>query len=169
MRFEDLFDDLAAQAAATSERALWDEAQELRRAEVARQPLSARVPPGARVRIWLRGGHHVAGTVSRVGRDLYTVQADAVEWLVPHAAVRRMAVARRSELVRTESVRLSRLVRALGRDRAQVTLLLDDGSTVHGRVGESGRDHLELLQAGSALLLASDAVAALMLRSASTA
>lgn len=163
MRFEELFDDLAAQAAAAGERIMWDEAQEMARAENVSRTLLDRVTPGAHVRMHLCGEHVVEGSVSRVGVDVVMVTgASGPAWVVPEHALRRVRLVRPAPARLRDRVRFAALVRSLARDRAHVTLALDQGEVEHGRLIAAGRDHLEVgVERGERVLVAIGGVSCL--------
>ncbi|MGO1319547.1 MAG: hypothetical protein ACTII7_00360 [Galactobacter sp.] len=163
MRFEELFDDLAAQAAATGERIMWDEANEMVRAETIARTLLDRLAPGSTVRLRLRGSHDLEGRVERVGRDVVVVtSAFGQGWAVRAPAVRQVKVIRPASPRVGERVQLSALLRTLARSRPSVTLAEDDGHTQHGRLLGVGSDHIEVaLGTAERVLIALDGVSAL--------
>ena len=99
MRFDDLFADLEAQASAQTQRELWDEAQELSRAERGRLDLGDRLRAGRQWRLRLAGGHGCAGRLLRVEADCLVLDQGGEQWCLQLAAV-RSALAEGSENVR---------------------------------------------------------------------
>jgi hypothetical protein len=170
MRFDDLFNDLAAQAAAVDERVMWDEAQEMARAEAVSRTLLDRLAPGSPVRLVLRGAHTVSGTVVRVGRDVLVVDSGAdLSWVVPGSALRRMRTGP-ARAGTAEPVSFAALLRRVSRDRPRVRIAVDDGGEEHGRLIAVGADHLELaVDLGERVVMAFGGIAALGLRATTTA
>ena len=80
MRFDDLFADLEAQASAQAQRELWDEAQELSRAERGRLDLGDRLRAGRQWRLRLAGGHGCAGRLLRVEADCLVLDQGGEQW-----------------------------------------------------------------------------------------
>ncbi|MGO3152180.1 MAG: hypothetical protein ACTIJJ_06110 [Galactobacter sp.] len=169
MRFEELFDDLAAQAAAAGERVLWDEANEMVRAENVSRTLLDRLSPGSRIRLQLRGAHVIEGPVSRVGRDVVVVTPDpGAEWAVRAGAVRQLRLLQAGPPQVRDRVDFSALLRRLARSRPALALAQDDGRTDHGRLLSVGRDHLDIaLESAERVLMALDGISALRWRSGS--
>jgi hypothetical protein len=153
MRMDELFDDLAAQAGAVSDRILWDEAQEMSRAETATLALLDRLVPGARVHLWLTGSHVLDAQVIRVGRDALVASAAGQEWLIPGGSILRTSSGGHSRGRQRESVRFSGLLRGLSRDRSQVGIMLDNEQAIHGRLLGCGSDHCEMSVLGHARTL----------------
>ncbi|MDR2257275.1 MAG: hypothetical protein LBE25_14955 [Arthrobacter sp.] len=171
MRFDDLFADLEAQAAALAQRELWDEAHSLARAELGRLELGDRLLGAAAWRLRLAGGHGCAGRLARVEADCLVVDRPASQWCVPLAAVRSATplgtgrqvpvaaqgsaqVAAQGAAPGTQppgarqaergSTTLRALLRRASRHRPLLRVLLDDGSACCGRLVQVGLDHAEL-------------------------
>ncbi|RKW71649.1 hypothetical protein [Galactobacter caseinivorans] len=184
MRFDDLFADLADQAGASGARELWDEAQELARAEVAGRSLAQRLGPGHGVRLELQGGSRVRGAVVGSGQEWCAVRADGELWMVQVKAIMRAALpatARPGQaggvhagVEQTEGgnwvtgagresrpdLPLRRLLRSLARSRAVVRIEGVDGHRVAGRLLAVGSDYVELAtEAGSLAVMLHGAAA----------
>jgi hypothetical protein len=167
MRFDDLFADLEAQAAALAQRELWDEAHSLARAELGRLELGDRLLGAAAWRLRLAGGHGCAGRLARVEADCLVVDRPASQWCVPLAAVRsatplgtgrqapvaaqvaapggaRGAVPAGAGQAERGATTLRALLRRASRHRPLLRVLLDDGSACSGRLVQVGLDHAEL-------------------------
>jgi len=172
MRFDDLFDDLADAAAAESARELWDEAQELARAEASERALADRVDVGDALRVWLRGEHVLTGTLVRRGEDWWALRDGADTYLVRIGSVLRVrlgpvgaaaAVAGQGpaeEADPTGADRISarsapslrRVLLLLARDRAAVQLSSEDGAVLTGRLLGVGADHVTVAGDGTTLV-----------------
>ncbi len=179
MRFDDLFADLEAYAAAQAQRELWDEAQELTRAERGRLELGDRLLAHARWRLRLAGGHACAGTLARVEADCVLVATPAQQWCVRLGAV-RAAIAEGPEGaaphgfpqgtgaesgngVERGGLSLRAALRRASRHRPLVKALVDDGSTHAARLVQVGQDHAELRGDEGTVLLALAGVSAWIL------
>jgi len=161
MRFDDLMADLAGEMASSEDRALWDEAGELARAERAGQDWGALLGTGAAWRVRLVGGHGCSGEFRAAGADWVLLRSGAAEWYVPFAALRtatRDAVtswapgqggaahgAADPGAVRcARGPRFRAALRLLSRHRPEVELLLETGDAAAGRLLQVGGDHVEL-------------------------
>lgn len=158
MRFDDLLGDLAAELGAQHHRELWDEAQELARAERATRTLAQSLGERPSWSLGLLGGHLCSGVLLRLGPDWVLQQGGDGEWLVPVSAIRRATpLAQRpdqgqlglsgstvSRAAEADSSPLRSVVRRLSRDREQVRLLLDDGSALSARLLGCGVDAVQL-------------------------
>lgn len=153
MRWEGLFADLEAQAAAleTAERAA--EVAERARAEVAGQRLRERLRAalGTGVRLRCVGGVAVAGVLRRVGPDWLLVdEGEGRECLVALAGVlavggvTRLALDPGLDGVVAGRLRLAHALRGLVRDRAAVRLWLVDGGVLAGTLDRVGADFVDL-------------------------
>ena len=155
MRWEQLFADLEAQAARHEAAAEVAEAASRSRAEHGQVRLADRLRGalGQQLSLSCRGVGELAGRLLDVGGDwLLLADQQGREVLVAAGAVAAVAglgagtapsspegaVARRLDL--------RRAVRGLARDRAAVTVLLIDGSTLVGTVDRVGADSLELAE-----------------------
>ena len=155
MRWEDLFADLSAQADEAERLSLEAEVVDRTRREVARLRLYDRltVAAGAPLRLALLGGGVVEGALVDVGPDWCLVaEAAGRRALVPLAAVGLVTgLGRRSATPGSEGEVESRLtlayaLRALARDRAEVTVVLLDGSSRVGTLDRVGSDYVELAE-----------------------
>lgn len=155
MRWEALFADLEAQAAAldTAERAA--EVEERTRLEVGRLRLLDRLRPavGAPVRLRCVGDGGVAGRLARVGPDwLLVVEAAGREAVVVTSAVlsvsglRRLSAVPESESVVESRLGLRHALRGISRDRSAVRISVLDGSTVDGTLDRLGADFVEIAE-----------------------
>jgi hypothetical protein len=152
VRWERLFDDLEAQLEAAEIEELAAEVADRSRREGARLRLVDRLRGnvGRAVTLVLIGGQ-ADGRIDRVGSDWVLLEGDpGVDVLVPLASV--LVVHRLgpqsaepgSEGVVTARLGLGHVLRAIARDRAEVTVLLADGSRRTGRIDRVGADQLEL-------------------------
>jgi hypothetical protein len=171
MRWERLFDDLEAQLDAASSAELAAEVADRSRREAARLRLVDRLRgnEGARLQVSLAvraaegagpagdavaesgSGHgSVVGRLDRVGADWLLLDGTGGEVLVPLGAVVCVSglgpgsAEPGSEGAVGARLGLGHVLRALARDRAEVNLLLIDGSRRTGRIDRVGADHVEL-------------------------
>jgi hypothetical protein len=158
MRWQQLFADLEAQfaeAAAASDRA---DGASRARAEMGAVTLAERLAGALEHPLVLRcrGAGQVSGTLTEVGVDWLLLTDDGGrEVLLATDAVlavgglgRQTAAADTAGPVRSR-LDLRRALRALGRDRAPVQVVLEDGATLTGTVDRVGNDHVELAEHGS--------------------
>jgi hypothetical protein len=152
MRWDALFADLEAQAAALEAAERAAEIDERTRGEVGslRVVDRARAAVGAPLRASLVGGHAVRGALDRAGPDWLLLADDrGADALVPLAGlVTLRGLGRYSATPHTTGIVESRLglrhvLRGLARDRASVRLLLADGSTLGGTLDRIGTDFVE--------------------------
>jgi hypothetical protein len=152
-RWEALFADLEAQAAALdiAERAV--EVEERTRIEVGRIRLVDRLRPavGATVRLRCIGDDLVTGRVACVGPDwLLVVDGAGREAVVVTAAVLSVSgLGRLSAVPESESVVESRLglhhaLRGIARDRSAVRIAVIDGTVIDGTIDRLGADFVEV-------------------------
>lgn len=153
MRWEGLFDDLAAQAEALAVAERAAEVEERARIEVGGQQLVDRLrgAVGGPVRLRCAGAVAVAGVLRRVGPDWLLVdEGEGREALVPLAAVLavggpgRLALDASVDGVVTGRLRLTAALRGLARDRSAVRVWLTDATVVAGTVDRVGADYAEL-------------------------
>lgn len=154
-RWERLFADMEAQAAAADQAELAGEVADRTRREVALLGLVDRLGTtvGHRVAVSLPGPDTVTGVLREVGPDwLLLGDADPGEALVPLAAV--TAVAGLGPLAAPPGsagrvgarLDLRYALRRLARDRAPVDVRVSDGSVLHGTCDRVGKDFLELAE-----------------------
>ena len=154
MRWEQLFADLEAQAAAEEARAEQAEAGSRARAEHGRLRLADRLRGalGAEVSVTCRGAGDVRGRLLDVGPDwLLLVDAQQRDVLVGAGAVRAVAGLTAATVpepggVVARRLDLRRALRGLVRDRAPVQVLLDDGTVVTGTIDRVGADFVEVAE-----------------------
>lgn len=147
MRWDALFEDLAAQLEAESAAALDSAVDELLRMELAAIPLMDRLRAhvGSHVDIRLVGGGRVTGTLVRCGSDWILLSVALRAVLVPAAAIGSLTgPARFATPAGRVAFSLASALRALAADRASVSLDLGDGIAVDGVIDIVGRDYLEL-------------------------
>lgn len=153
MRWDGLFDDLAAQAAAweLAERA--GEVEERTRGELARLRWRDRLRAGVGLRLGLSllGGMSVAGSLVRIGPDwLLLDEGSGREVVVATAAVLGVrGLDRYSAVPDSESVLELRLglrhaLRGIARDRSAVRLHRVDGQTLDATIDRVGADFVEV-------------------------
>lgn len=153
VRWDDLFTDLEAQAAALDVAERAGEISERTRIEFATIAMHDRLRAavGAPVRLSLAGGLSVGGTLTRVGADwLLLDEGRAREAFVVLASVRTVAgLARYSATPGSDGVVLARLtlrsaLRAVARDRSGVRLHLVDGDVLAATIDRVGADFVEV-------------------------
>jgi hypothetical protein len=151
MRWRELFEDLEAQAAALDDAELRSEIADRTRAELATVDLARRlhVALGRDVDLRLQGGTAVRGLLSGWGPDWLLVEAGE-EVVVPTAAV-LVAGRLASQATTPDGIGLveSRtsirsILRALARDRSEVSVRLVDGGQVFGTPDRVGADWLDV-------------------------
>lgn len=156
MRWERLFADLEAQLTAAEQAELAGEISDRTRRELARVRLVDRLreAEGTSVDVGLGAAGTVTGRVARVGVDwlLLDRTPGATETLVPLMAVTTLRGLGARSAARDSGGRvfartgLGHALRAVARDRAQVSVLLRDGGAVAGVVDRVGEDHLDLVE-----------------------
>lgn len=153
MRWDELFDDLAGEAAALDLAERAGEVAERTRAEVGQIDLVARIRPavGAPVKVRCRGELQLSGQLSRVGPDWLLLDEDTGrEALVPVAAIvsigglGRLSAVPGSEGVVGARLGLRSALRAVARDRSVVAAHLIDGPVLSGTLDRVGADFVEL-------------------------
>jgi len=151
VRWSDLFDDLEGRGEAL-ERAERDaEVADRTRGEVGQVTLLNRLRSnvGRRVSLRLSGGVTVVGTLERVGAD-WLLLTSPNEVVVPMAAVSSVAnlpleaVSPGGVAVVASRLSFSSALRAIAVDRARVTVMLSDGSTVSGTPDRVGHDFVDI-------------------------
>jgi hypothetical protein len=158
VRWDALFDDLEAQAAAHDRAERAAEVAERTRMELGTVGWAdrARAAVGSAVRVRLPGDQVVAGALTRVGPDwLLLDDGGGRETVVRTAAVLTMrGFARYAAIPGAEGAVASRLglrhvLRAVARDRSAVRLHLLDGSTVDATLDRVGADFVEVATHGA--------------------
>lgn len=153
MRWDGLFADLEAQAAALEVAERSAEVEDRTRAEIGTLGLHERLRGAVdlAVRVRAAGGVAIAGTLSRVGPDWLLVDEGAGrEALVAGAKIVSIrGLARYSATPDSAGLVESRLglrhaLRAIARDRSAVRIHLDDGTTVDATVDRVGADFVEV-------------------------
>ena len=153
MRWEALFADLEAQAAAAEQAERAAEVDERTRGELAALGLADRLraADGALLRLRLAGGLTLAGAVRSVGPNWLLLAEDAGrEAVVPLAAVLGVrGLSRYSAVPGSAGIVASRFglrlaLRGVARDRSPVRLELADGTTVHATIDRVGADFVDV-------------------------
>jgi hypothetical protein len=153
MRWDGLFADLEAQAAAfeTAERAI--EVDERARAEVAYLRLRDRLRPavGLPVRIRSAAGASAAGTLTRVGSQWLLVDEPAgreavvvIAAIISVSGLGRLSATPDSEGVVESRLGLTHVLRGVARNRSAVRIHLVDASILDGTIDRVGADFVEL-------------------------
>jgi hypothetical protein len=157
VRWEELFGDLEGQLAQADAAALASEVADRTRRELARIRLvdRLRASTGAELSCRVMGAGAVSGRLVDVGPDwLLLAERQARESLVPTAAVLAVAgLGSRAAEPGSEGEVAARLglghaLRALARDRAEVSVVLIDGSALSGTVDRVGADFFDLAEHG---------------------
>lgn len=154
MRWDALFEDLEAEFAAEGRLQLDSETAERTRADAGAVELADRLRGSLslHVSIHLQSGSAVAGTLSHAGSELLVVNESQHQVLVPYFAIGWCSGLGRQALVEQSLVRrklgLASALRALARDRADLTVTLAGGSTgemaLHGVIDRAGKDFVDL-------------------------
>lgn len=153
VRWDALFDDLAAQAEMLAQAERAAEVEERTRIEIGALTVRdrARAALGAPLRVRLTGGATVSGELLRVGVDWLLLDAGAGrQALVPTAHVvslrglgRYSAVPASAGAVESR-LGLRHVLRGIARDRSVVRIALTDGSTVDATIDRVGADFVEV-------------------------
>jgi hypothetical protein len=152
VRWDELFADLEAQADALDRAERSGEVAERTRIELASIGMLDRLRPaqGGAVRLQLRGGAFVAGTLERVGVDWLLVSEGAArEMLVVLSAVQAVSGLGRAAAVPNSGgavaarLTLRSALRGLARDRSGVALQLVDGTVLAATIDRVGNDFVE--------------------------
>ncbi|MDO5619586.1 hypothetical protein [Kocuria sp.] len=150
VRWDDLFADMEAQLASQRYREVEAEAAELTRAETSQALLEDRCAAhrGVPIRVSLRGGLRVEGTITSAGSGWVVIEEIGRETLIPLEAVDwvdGLGMGRQSPEHRRR-LGLPHALRALAMARVGARVHLRSGPTVvlEGTVDRAGRDHLDL-------------------------
>lgn len=155
MRWDRLFDDLEAQLAHADAEEFAAEVSDRTRREVATVALLDRFRSaiGTRIELAVEGAGAVSGVVRRVGPGWLLVEPTAHPALVVtgHAvlAVRGLPLAASDPATLSaidSRLDFAHVMRAVARDRAEVTLRLRDESSAVGTVDRVGADFLDLAE-----------------------
>jgi hypothetical protein len=153
VRWDDLFDDLVAQARTVEAGDVAAEVDDRARWEVGQLDVNDRVLAriDAPVTLVLVDGSLVPGRLVAAGADWLAVREPAGDALVPSTAVARVTLpplTRDGGLpVRTrDRLGLVQLFRHAARDRAYVRLALRGGQVAAGTVDAAGADHVQLAE-----------------------
>ncbi|HJV97819.1 MAG TPA: hypothetical protein VJ617_01795 [Arthrobacter sp.] len=154
MRWDELFNDMEAQFAEGGRLAMEAEISERARADTAGLLLADRLRGslGTLVKVHLVSGAVFEGTLTYTGADALVLNDKRHQVLVPHGAVLRYAGLGRFSVDEPSVVRssmgLSNALRALARDRSELTVILRGAdvrdSGVTGVIDRVGRDYFDL-------------------------
>jgi hypothetical protein len=155
VRWDRLFDDLEAQLAVADSEELAAEISDRTRREVAQVRLLDRLRQavGGPVDLTIEGAGSLRGVISRVGQGwlLLDVASQPAALVTGHGilAVRGLpvAAAQPAEIgLVCSRLDLGHIMRAVARDRAQVSVVLRDGSFYLGTVDRVGADFVDLAE-----------------------
>lgn len=150
VRWDRLFEDLEARAAAQSRLELDAEVAERTRLERARVTLGERVAGagGVLLTLRLRGGTVVRGQVEDSGDGwVLLVEEGGRQLLVPVASVLGISgLGRPRDDTRARRFGLGSAVRGVSRDRRAVVVRDVDGGSVHGTIDSVGADAFDLAE-----------------------
>jgi hypothetical protein len=153
MRWERLFEDLAAQLTEAELDGMRSEVADRTRRELAKVRLRDRVraAQGNHVAIRVSGIGPIHGTISGAGPDwLLLAEPAGTEALVPLAAVVQVSGlgmrASPPDSRVSDRLGLGYVLRGVARDRAEVVVTLVDGAALAGTIDRVGADHLDLAE-----------------------
>lgn len=153
MRWDALFNDMESQFAESDRLALDSEISERARIEAVDVGFADRLRAvvGSRVGVQLSCGESIEGTLSHAGADALVLDEGPHQMLVPYGAVLRYVGLGRFSLAEASIVRraigLAHSLRALARDRAELTVTLGSSTgsvRLEGVVDRVGKDYLDL-------------------------
>lgn len=154
MRWDALFNDMEAQFAEGGKLSLEAEISERARADAAGVGVADRLrgSVGTLVRVHLASGAVFEGTLTFAGADAFVLSDKRHQVLIPHDAVSRYAGLGRYSVGEPSVVRsrigLSNALRALARDRSELTVTLRSGdgrdAGVTGVIDRVGLDYIDL-------------------------
>ena len=148
MHWRELFDDLEAQMSHADREAFDDEVRERAAAERASVSMGAvlAAAEGAQLRLTLRDGSRLEGTVRDSAAQWLYLSQGALEWLVPVtaiAAIDGLASGAPAPGPVAQRLSLGHALRALAEDGADV-LVTAVGSVHRGRITTVGSDYIAL-------------------------
>jgi hypothetical protein len=151
VRWDELFDDLEAQAAVLERVERASEVADRTRAEVGRLTLVNRLRGAAEgeLSVTLFGAGVLSGTLIRVGADWFLLACPS-EVLVPLSAVAAVSnlplgsVSPAAVGAVESRLALASVLRAIAVDRARVTVVLRDGTTIAGTPDRVGSDFFDV-------------------------
>lgn len=154
MRWDALFNDMEAQFAEGDTLSMEAEISERARAEAAGMGVADRLrgSVGTLVKVHLESGAVFEGTLTYAGADAFVLNDKRHQVMIPHGAVSRYAGLGRFSVGEPSIVRsrigLSNALRALARDRSELTVALRGGdmrdSGVTGVIDRVGLDYIDL-------------------------
>ena len=153
MRWDALFNDMESQLAESEQLALESEISERTRAEFVEMDLVGRLRGalGYQVTVFLACGESFRGTLSYAGAEALVLEENQHQVLIPHAAAVRYAGLGRLSLDEGSSVRrslgLAHSLRALARDRSELSIILTTSSgavRVEGVIDRVGKDYVDV-------------------------
>lgn len=154
MRWDALFNDMEAQFAEGDTLSMEAEISERARAEAAGMGVADRLrgSVGTLVKVHLESGAVFEGTLTYAGADVFVLNDKRHQVMIPHCAVARYAGLGRFSVGEPSIVRsrigLSNALRALARDRSELTVTLRGGdmrdSGVTGVIDRVGLDYIDL-------------------------
>ncbi|WP_045729764.1 hypothetical protein [Pseudarthrobacter chlorophenolicus] len=153
MRWDALFNDLESQLAESDRLSMEAEIGERTRAELAAIELSDRLRGalGCTLGVHLLGGESFHGRLAHAGAEALVIDDDRYQVLIPYRAVARYVGTGRFARTEPSAVRralgLAHSLRALARDRAELTISLG-GSTgvtrLDGVIDRVGKDYVDV-------------------------
>lgn len=153
MRWERLFEDLAAQLTEAELDGMRSEVADRTRRELAKIRLRDRVRAalGVHVAMRVRGVGPINGTVSGAGPDwVLLAEPTGTEALVPLTAVVQVTGlgtrASPPDGRVSDRLGLGYVLRGIARDRAEVVVTLVDGSGLAGTIDRVGADHVDIAE-----------------------
>jgi len=154
MRWNELFDDLEAQAAAEDCADLVAEVADRSRFEASQIQLLDRVRSlaGVQLTLGLNNGQTARGSIVAFGSDWLVVRRAGRDLLVPAGALTWARADRQSDRDVPAPARFDQrlaigyALRLLARDRATVVVELVSGDTLTGTIDRVGADHLDLTE-----------------------
>jgi hypothetical protein len=153
MRWDALFDDLESQFAESDRLALESEVNERARAETVGLELADRLRGvmNCRLTVYLASGESLSGILSHAGADALVLHEEQHQILIPYAAAARYSGLGRLSTAEASSVRrklgLSHALRAMARDRAELSVVIGSGAgsvRLAGVIDRVGKDYFDL-------------------------